>query len=225
MDACQWLTKSAKDASGLHFCVFMTHSRFTVTWIGNLPPPIKSQAVALNWRPRSIKHTLEMKLIILGWPQPQVGHYKTWTLDWGRGTGLASPVLAGPLFWHPGPMTREYREGSFVYQSEIAALGTWCTKASLSANSHVLSTSSETVTETTKQWQWSTKVLRESIQTIEKWRWKKFSVLCVVLIGAMHSNALPSAVAVPLRAAPGCRDGLSYSTPHKSEETRGNAIT
>ena len=33
---------------------------------------------------------------------------------------------------------------------------------------------SETVTETTKQWQWSTKVLREPIQITENWRWNFF---------------------------------------------------
>ena len=42
---------------------------------------------------------------------------------------------------------------------------------------------SEMVTETTKQWQWSTKVLREPIQTTEKWRWKIFP--CFARVGSV----------------------------------------
>lgn len=48
---------------------------------------------------------------------------KAWSTYRGGGTGPAGPVLAGPLFWNPSPMTRECREGSLIYQSEIAASG------------------------------------------------------------------------------------------------------
>jgi len=44
----------------------------------------------------------------------------------------------------------------------------------------------------------STKVLRDPIQTTEKWRWKFFCTLCGE-ISAMRLYALPSAVAVALQ--------------------------
>ena len=66
----------------------ITHYSFTVIWIGNLPPPSRSQTLALNWRPRSFKHAWETKLIILGWGCSDVGLNSNttkpglWTLDW-----------------------------------------------------------------------------------------------------------------------------------------------
>jgi len=46
---------------------------------------------------------------------------------------------------------------------------------------------SETVTETTKQWQWSTKVLREPIQITENWRWKFFPS-CACFLSTLHTS-------------------------------------
>ena len=47
---------------------------------------------------------------------------------------------------------------------------------------------SETVTETTKQWQWSTKVLREPIQTTEKWEGEKNFLHFAWISSALHIN-------------------------------------
>ena len=160
------LTKSDKDASGLHFCDYPLQ----VHWIGNLPPPIKDQTVALNWRPRSIKHTLEMKLI-----SPRMTSASTRTLhNW---TGVKEPV------W-PVRFGRTTFLASWFHNMRapwrLLRIPVWnsCLQdvmyqikpfSQLTCPFHV---ESETVTETTKQWQWSTKMLREPIQTTEKWRWK-----------------------------------------------------
>ena len=118
----------------------------------------------------------------------------------GWGTGPAGLVLAGALFWHPGPMTREHCKGSFIYESEIAASGMWCTKSSLSANLHVLSMSrarrsrklQSSSSEAQRCYEGPSRQLKNKGE-------KFFSVLCTVLIGTTHLYALPSAVAVPLQ--------------------------
>jgi len=45
-----------------------------------------------------------------------------------------------------------------------------------------------------EEWEWRMKVLQKSLQTTEKWRWKKFSAIRVVLIGATRLYTLPLAV-------------------------------
>jgi len=37
----------------------------------------------------------------------------------GGRTGPAGSVLAGPLFWHPGPTTHEHCKASFVYHIAV----------------------------------------------------------------------------------------------------------
>ena len=95
-------------------------------------------------------------------------------------------------------------EGSFVYQFEIAAFGMWCTKSSLSANSHVLST----------------------LRTIQSWKPQSSgseAQRCYESPSRQLKNegeknsphfmrtrlyALPSAVAVPLQKTSCCPCGL-----------------
>ena len=119
-------------------------------------------------------------------------HCATW-LAGSRGgrTGPVSPVLARPLFWHPSPTTHEHHKGSFVYQSEIAASGMWCTKQAFSQLTCPFHVESETVMETTKKWQWSYKSPSRQL----KMTVKKISTFCVLLISTTHLYALP----VPLQ--------------------------
>ena len=120
----------------------------------------------------------------------------TYTTIRGGGASPASPVLARLPFWHPGLTTHECREGPFVYESEIAASGMWCTKSSLSTNLHVL-----------PHQEWDLHGNHKAVAVkhkgttrahLDNWKMKvkNFSVLLMIFIGAMCLDALPSAVMV-----------------------------
>jgi len=81
----------------------------------------------------------------------------------------------------------ERHEGSFLCQSELAASRMLCTKLSLSANSHVLSTLRVRRSRKPQSSGSEARKCHESpSRQLQKWRWNKFSALCVDFISTTH---------------------------------------